>query len=212
MKDVPFYANREDDMSCTLAVYRSILRYFTGKEYSWQEVEQLSGFQNGIAAWTVQIWTNLAKQGFDICMVENFDYASYLQKGMDYLQTIYKPEEIDWLLKHSNLANIKPFIPEFLKTIQHEQRTPQLSDIDAMLKDKYLVTVQVNSRALNDQPGYVAHMVLVTQHDDAGYTAHDPGLPPQANRHISRDQLWRAMGGDGNTTEVTGIKLKVSHG
>lgn len=199
-------------MSCTLAVYRSILKYFTGRDYSWEEVEHLSGYRDEVAAWTVQVWTNLAKQGFDIRMVENFDYSQYLQRGMDYLQTIYKPEEIDWLLKHSNLADMKALIPEFLRTVHHEQRVPKLADIDTMLNEGYLVTVQVNSRVLNDQPGYVLHMILAIGRDNTGYIVHDPRLPPRANRHIDGELLLRAMGGENNSTEVTGVRLVMNRG
>lgn len=207
MKDVPFYGNLEDNRHCAVAVQRSIIEYFTGRKVNWEYVEKLSGFQNSKAAWTVDIWTRLAKQGFDIRMVEPFDYRAYAKRGEAYLHELYKPETVEWQLQNSNILDIKDF-DVFLQTVKPECRRPRLQDIDSMLEDGRLVFVVLNAKALNDKPGYSDHAVLVLQQDNDDYIIHDPGLPPQPNRRVPKATLWQAMGGDENTTEVTGIKLQ----
>lgn len=189
-----------------LASMRSALEYLADREYSWNELEKLTGYRPERAAWTVKMWTELARQGFKIRMIEGFDYDRYFKEGEAYLSTFLKPEEVKWQLKETNLLEIRPLIPEFLKTIHYEKRSPQLEDIDKMLEEGYLVTVQLNSKALNDQAGYVAHMILVHDKIDSDYIAHDPGPPATPRRKIEPAKLLEAMGGTYNTVEVTGVK------
>ena len=191
-----------------LACFRSAFEYLTGNPYTWEQLENLTGYEPKRAAWTVKIWTELSQDGFDIRMIEGFDYKKYHEQGEAYLHIFLKPEEVEWQLRESNLAQIRPLIPTFLKNVQYEQRSPQLDDIDTMLHDGFLVFVQLNSKILNNKDGYTAHMILLHGKEGDEYIAHDPGLPPHPNRHIPKTLLLKAMGGINNTVEVTGIKLK----
>jgi 23S rRNA pseudouridine1911/1915/1917 synthase len=206
-KKIPFYGNTEDNMHCSIAVYRMLFDYFLDRKLSREEAEKLAGFADGKAAWTVTIWERMSNIGFDIHMIESFNYRRYAVEGEAYLQEYFKPEEYDWQLKHSNILAIRPQIASFLEKVDIESRSPTLQDIDDMLDDGRLVDVQVNARILNDAEGYAAHSVLVIARDGDDYIVHDPGLPPQPNRRIPRSTFWQAMGGDNNNAEVTGITL-----
>jgi hypothetical protein len=204
----PYYKNRPDNMSCALACYRSALEHLTGKKYSWKELEAITGFKKGRAAWTVGVWAYLAERGFTIRMVEAFDYERYAKEGQSYLKTFLTPEDLEWYLKHTDLLDIKPLIPKFLKTVKHMKHSPQLSDIDTMLRQGFMVVPTLNSRILNNQSGYLKHAILIYDKKDDYYIAHDPGLTnAQPGRHIPATKLFTAMGGPDNTSEATGIKL-----
>lgn len=207
MKDIPFYSNYQSK-SCMLACMRSALEYLTQRSWTWPELEALTGFKPGRAAWTVKMWTTLAEDGFDIDMTEGFDYALYYKQGESYLSQFLKPHEVEWQLQNSNLLDIRPLIPVFLKTVRHNMASPTLKDVDRLLGEGYLVTVQLNNQILNDQSGYVAHMILVHDKQGEDYIAHDPGddSAGEANRRIPAQKLFAAMGGKNNTTETTGIK------
>lgn len=208
MKQIPFYANDAKDMRCMVAVLRMIIEYWTHQKSTWREMAALTGFRNNIAAWTVTAWTRLARQGFDIRMIEKFDYAAYGEQGRAYLENYFEPDALDWVSKHSNLAELQSYIPEFLQTVRQEKRSPTLADIDALLAANYLVFVTLNSQVLNDRTGFVSHAILVYGKAGDTYIAHDPGLAPQPDRHIPADKLWDAMGGNDNTNEVTGVRLR----
>jgi len=208
MIKVPFYPNHEDDMHCEMSVYASILDFFLGKKYSWEQLEKLVGFKEGKAAWTVQPLPKMTELGLDISMIEPFDYQRYLKEGEKYLHTLYSQEEIDWYKKNSNILEMQKFIPKFLKTVNHQMRRATLVDVDAMLKQGRLIFMTVNSRALDDSPCFASHAILVFDKDGDDYIAHDPGLQPKPYRKITPDKLWAAMGGAKNTSEVTGFKLK----
>ncbi|MGI0134771.1 MAG: hypothetical protein ACREBW_07440, partial [Candidatus Micrarchaeaceae archaeon] len=207
MKQVPFYANHEDDMHCMAAAYRSIIQYFTGKRLSWEQADALIGYEDGRVAWALGALTKMVAMGFDIRMIERFDYHAYAERSEAYLRHSYPDTEVDWWLQHSNILDIKPLIPEFLKTVHWEQRRPCLQDIDDMLAENRLVFVTLNGCTLNDSPGYARHALLVIDNENGSYIVHDSGLPPQPARRVPREKLWESMGGDANSAEVTGFKL-----
>ncbi len=209
MNDVPFYPNdSEDNNQCMVSVYRSILEYFSGQQKTQAEVANFVGYQPGRAAWTLGPLTNLAQHGFDIKMIEPFDYRKYAKQGKHYLYTVFSEQKADWMLAHSNILEIQPLIPDFLRTVSWENRPASLQDIDDLLTQNYLVFVTLNSRALNGKTGYTDHAVLILGRQAGNYILHDPGLPPHPNRYVPRAALLEAMGGPKHTAEVTGFRLK----
>jgi 23S rRNA pseudouridine1911/1915/1917 synthase len=212
MREVPFYGNHEDNNHCMVAIYRSLFEYFLNKKYSWEEMDEFVGYKDHRAAWTLAPLTKMVELGFDIRMIEPFDYRKYLKRGEDYIYDALPADKADWLLEHSNIRDIQPYIPAFLRTVRWENRPATTEDIDAMLTDGRLVFVTLNARALNGQEGYVDHAVLIIGREGRNYIAHDPGPKPQADRRIDRDTLYMAMGGDRNTSEVTGFKLQSKAG
>lgn len=209
MKKVPFYGNHPDNMHCALAVYRMLFDFFLDRKLSWEAMEKMSGFQPSRAAWTVTIWERMARQGFDIRMIEPFHYRRYMEEGQDYLKTYFASKQAyEWQIANTNLLDIKPLIPDFLKQVQVEERQATLEDIDDMLEDGRLVFVTLNPRILDDQPGYSDHAVLIIDQDGDEYIMHDPGEQPRPYRRVSRQKLWQAMGAEQTTSEVTGVKFK----
>ncbi len=197
-------------MHCMLAAYRSIFAYFLHRELSWEELESLTGYTPDRAAWTVKALVAFQDLGFDVRMIEPFDYRRYMREGVSYLNELYSPEEMQWFLEKSNIKDIQPQIPKFLERVKYTCRRASLADIDQMLDEERLVFVTVNGRVLNDRDGFTSHALLVIGRQGDDFVAHDSGgklTKPQASRIISRHKLWEAMGGDENTSEVTGFKL-----
>ena len=208
MKEVPFFENTPNDMRCALAVYRMMYKYFKDQDLTWGELDKMSGFKGNIAAWTVKIWVQMAADGFDIQMVEAFDYRKFASDGDKYLRSYFDKEAYYWQIKKSNILEIQPLIPEFLKTVDQKQESPTLETLDGMLREGRLVFVTLNSRVLNSRPGYSSHSILIYAKEGDNYLVNDPGLPGQAERRIPYDSLYEAMGGDDNTNEMTGVKLR----
>lgn len=195
-------------MRCAIAVYRMLFDYFLHRKLSWKETEKLAGFKDGKAAWTVTIWVRMANMGFDIRMIEPFDYRRYMAEGDSYLRSFLSPDEYDWLTEHSNLLEIRPFIPDFLAVIHVDQKRPTLGDIDDMLADDRLVFLTLNSNVLDGKPGVNQHAVLVIEKEGDAYRIHNPVREPEPYRLVPADKLWQAMGAEQSISEVTGVKFK----
>lgn len=207
-KVIPFYGNTENGLRCALACFRSVFAYLLDKEFTWDELDAITGFKNDTAAWTLPALLYMSKNGIDVHMIEPFDYAKFQKNGIRYLSQVFNPTELKWQMENSNILEMEKDIPEFLKNIKQECRNPTLADIDGMLAKGRIVSVVVNSRILNDKPGYVSHMILVYGKNGDNYIAHDPGLPPRPERSISARHLWKAMGEGKAACDVTGYKLK----
>lgn len=57
--------------------------------------------------------------------------------------------------------------------------------------------VDLKARVLNKKPGFSGHMVVVFDARGDIYSLHDPGLPPQPNRQVSKKDLaeaWHYVG------------------
>jgi len=142
-------------------------------------------------------------------MIESFDYQKYGEQGIKYLNENFNKKTVQWWKKNSNIMAIKPYISDFIKTVDYQKRDPVVSDIDAMLDDGMLVSVTVNSGALNAKGKYSSHMILIYDHGNNRFTFHDPGLPAVESRQEKKDLIIKAMG---DTSEVTGFKFKRSKG
>lgn len=201
----PFHGNREDNMSCALATYRSLIEYFTGQNTSWDDVVKLQGYKPGIAAWTIKALTELSKNGWDIVMYEPFDYQKYLDNGIKYLYDQFGKEAADWQVKNSNVVEMKKYIPYFIGSVKHHKKNPTIKDIQGMIDDGRLVTLVLNSRVLNHREGYVAHSILIFDYDEDHFKFHDPGLPPQKSRVEKKSLVMKAAG---ESSDATGFKLR----
>lgn len=208
MKKIPFYGNHEDNLHCAVAVYRMLFDHFMGRSMTWEELEKMSGFKPGRAAWTTTMWERMSKQGFDVHVIEQFDYLRFKKEGEPYLRSYFTPQEYDWQTQKSNILEIGSSIDSFLQEVTVESRHPTLKDIDEFLTDGRLVFMTLNSRVLQKKEGYTPHCVLVIAKEDDKYILHDPGLPPEPYRRVQAEVLWHAMGGEKSTSEVTGIKFK----
>lgn len=205
-RDVPpFYGNREDNMSCSLATYRSLIEHFTGQVTGWDDIAKLQGFKPGVTAWTVKALTQLSKNGWDIVMYEPFNYLKYLDDGIEYLYDQFGKEAADWQIQNSNVIEMKKYIPDFVGSVKHYVKNPTIEDVEGMIDDGRLVTLILNSRILNQQKGYVAHSILIFDNDDHHFKFHDPGLPPRKSRIEKKSLVKKAAG---KPSDATGFKLR----
>jgi hypothetical protein len=193
MKQVPFFANTPDDTHCVQASFRIMLKYFRPEQdFSFEQLDKMSQKQPGLGTWWPPMLMELRELGFLVKNIEGFDYQRFYKEGEAYVKSIYPPETAEYYLKRSNLAQIKPMVPKFLKTVGLETRPATIGDVDALLSDGWLVGVDLNSRALNDRPGYAGHMVVIFDSSNDNFWLHDPGLPPHPNRQVSRQKLSEA--------------------
>jgi len=209
MKTPPFVENHADNMHCLLACYRMIMQHFWQRDMSWEDIEALTGFHDGKAPWTVRSLVQLHRMGLDIEMIEPFDYRRYQEEGDDYLKGFFSPAQYAWFQENSTLDEALSYLPDFLEHINYSCRQPSLQDIDRMLEDGRIVTVTVNSRALNAKLGFTSHVILIFGKRGDDYLAHDPGPPPQAGRTIQPELLQKAMG---ELADVTGFKVDEKRG
>lgn len=180
-----FYPNKSDDLHCSQAVIRMILKHFLPeKKFSWDEIDKLTGFKKGLWTWDLKSSIELAKMGFNVYDKALFDYERFSKEKGQYLIERYGKEVGEAQIKNSDILSETKRIREYLKLVKTDNTIATLRDIKRLLKDGYLVVCNVNSRVLANKKGYVGHFVLVFDVGDNKILLHDPGLPPKPNRKV----------------------------
>ena len=205
---VPFYPNSPDDMRCVSAVFGMILNYFTHRKYSWRELDDLTGHRSKKGTWFFPVLTKLKKKGFEIEVIDTFDYKKCYEEREKYLRKYFKnPQALKFCLERTDLFDKIELLPEFIKTIKPKKKSPDIKDIGNFLKKGYLIAVELDMGVLNNRDSYISHLILIIGFDKDNFIFHDPGLPPIKNRKVSKEIFEKAWSYDGESSHnITAIK------
>ncbi len=203
MKKIPFYPNHEDGMYCVLAVYRFLYDYFFDEKFSFEQLEVKARAEKKKGVWHLLLDSDLASRGVDIVNIETIDYKKLFEEKEEYLKKLYDHQTAEYYLTQTNITRLFDAIPQYLKSVQHITKLATIEDIDSLLNKGYIIGAEVNSRILNNKPGFSLHYVLIQKGDKNSYIMHDPGLPPIENRKVSREDIIKSL-----ANEVSGFKLR----
>ncbi|KKQ74356.1 MAG: hypothetical protein US96_C0034G0017 [Candidatus Woesebacteria bacterium GW2011_GWB1_38_5b] len=203
MKKIPFVANSSDNMHCCPAVFRMLSKYYFDEDLNWREIDRIMKSVSRKGTWTFPGLTYLAKKGLKITSVEPVNYQKLYKYGPDYLRKVVGKDTANYYLYKSNIQSVIPFIPEFLENVKHEIRKGSIEEIIRNLKEGFLVSVEVNSRILNNKPGFSLHYILLYDCDGENIVFHDPGLPPIKARKITLKDFEKAFNFPGSNGGIT---------
>lgn len=190
---VPFYASDLGYNGSFRSVIRMVLKYFLPqREFSWEDVEKLTGEKKGERNWPMQGLISLEGMGFDLFEWSDFDYFEFMTMGEDYLikrcgKGIAKTEA-----KHNNLEPAQKIAKEYLVSGIHTKKIPEIKEVKRLLDQGYLVCCKVNGHALNNLKGYLKHFVLVVGYTSQNLYLHDPGPSPSRNRRVPIGSFTKA--------------------
>lgn len=199
-KDVPFIQNPDD--RCTVAVIGMVLAYFMPeRHFNMSELENICGYEKGRSIWKAESMLNLAKLGFQLHWIEDFDHHKFMANPQAYLHSILDDNAYQWQVTHGDLEKEAQRIKQYIESgLPLEQRQATKEDIKQFLDDGWLVHLEVNANTLSGKPGYEGHSVLAIGYDDSSVTLHNPdgvsGNKP--NQHVSwelLDKAWKEFGG-----------------
>lgn len=191
--DVPFISNTPADKHCLPAAYAMIRQYYEPDlEISWEDWEVQTGYVAGKGAWSMAGLMWFKENGYDVVHIGTFDYKSFVERGDQYLLEALGEEVGKWRLQHWDMEVERARARRFLESNVWVNREADLFDVRKFLDEGYLVKCLVNLRALNDEPGYLGHAVVVKGYTDTHVIMHDPGLPPRPNRHVDIQHFLKA--------------------
>jgi hypothetical protein len=178
-RHVPFIGNAADNLHCYQACIGMALWYFTGKKWSWKELEKLTGMKKGKWTWSTESLLQLHAMGFEIKEEAAFDVEQFIKHGKKYLIKAMGKDVGEAQARHSDLPAERRRAKKSLRFGMYQKRLPNLRDVNRLLKQGYLVICNVNGRKFHDLDGYSGHFVLLYGRDTKHLWIHDPGLPPR---------------------------------
>lgn len=208
-KNVPFVPNTPDDLHCLQASFMTILKYFRPDVVmDWNEWSVITGFEEGKGTWPIAGMVWFKKQGFEVKHIEPFDFEKFIQDPIDYIKQQYSEEIAKYAIDNTNIPIEKKRAAELLKyTDVLENRNPTIEDIKDYLDRGFLVSVNINVRALNNGPGFVGHVVTIFGYDDEHIIMHDPGSPAVPHRLVAFEDLIKAWKDpETDTGEMTAVR------
>ncbi|MCA9373034.1 peptidase C39 family protein [Candidatus Woesebacteria bacterium] len=195
MLHIPFFENTTDNTHCFQAVVRMVAKfYWPEEEYSWEELDQVTGKEPGMWTWPLRGYLWLQQKGLAISMVEVFDYELFAANGKEYLVDFVGQAVADEQDAHSNIETEMEYTKQVLEKISVTKKIPTLDDVEKAIVQEKIVICNVNSASLNNIPGYSGHFVIVLDVRDSAVIIHDPGQPAKAQRVVSRTDFDRAWG------------------
>lgn len=211
IQGVPFYKNI-DDTHCCQAVIKMITKYFVPDiDYSWEELEALTGKEKDMYTWSMLAWINLKKMGFDIIVKDTFDYQKFAREGEKYLYEEFGEEVARGQILHSNIPKEMKDAGEYAQLIGHKKSLPKVNDIFNFIDKSYLVGCTVNANILDNSGGYDPHFILIFGYDENNFYVHDPGPPSHENWKLPLELFLKAWEyPDKNSRNLEAYKLLAS--
>ena len=208
---IPFFPNTGDGTHCFQAVLKMALAALRpDKEYSYDFLDKISNKQEGKWTWPTSAFLWLIDEGFEVRLIEEFDYAKFAAEGTDYISKKYGAEIARAQEQNSDIEAERKFARSFLTVADISKRVPELEDISELIAKNKIVIVNINSSALSGISGYSAHFVIVTEVMKNKVKIHDPGMPPNPDLVVSRSDFERAWAYPSERNKnVLAIGLKV---
>lgn len=194
MKQVPFFPNLPDGTHCYQAALKMVLTYFEEKEWSYSELDQLSGKLEGKWTWPTASFIWLMKNGFELKLIEEFSYEKFASRGKDYLIDKCGLEVANAQEGNSDLKREQKLAKKFVAAGgKVDYRIPDWKDLEKLFKDEYLIICNINANSLYQFPGYSGHFIVPIAINPEDIVIHDPGLPPSPSLKVNKitfEQAW----------------------
>ena len=192
-RHIPFFSNTADGTHCFQAALRIVLKHFwSNREFLYEELDKITAKIPGKWTWPTAAMIWLMEQGFELRLVEDFDYQAFADRGEQYILERCGPEVGEAQIKNSIISREQEYAAKFTKIAPLECRIPTFSDLNKYLNDGYLIICNINASSLYNQPGYSGHFVVVFKCGWRTLTIHDPGLPPKPALTVKKKDFEKA--------------------
>lgn len=196
MREIPFYENSKDNVHCFQACLRSVLKYyFPNKDYGFKYLDRMVNYKKGKWTWNSAALLFLSKMGFEVIVIEDFDYKEFGRLGEKYLKDNWTIEMFETQKKFSDLKSEQKFAKLIARDeeIKLIERPAMLKDLKDLFKKDFMILCSINPYILDGEKQYGSHMILVTDISMTEIAFHDPGLPPNKNRKVPIKLFLKAM-------------------
>jgi len=198
MRQIPFYANKKDNLHCFGACVKSALKYFFPKKnYTWKEIDKITQKGLGLSCWPMAGLVYFAKHGIEVKVIDPFSYQKFAKKGLNFLKKILGEKEFnkDFNADKKIFLQAEKSVKELVKNpkIKVIKKIATFKDIKKAFKNYDVVMVGVNAKMLYNHKGTTNHIVIILEIQKNNIILHDSGLPPHRAVKISLKNFKKAF-------------------
>lgn len=181
LPDPGWVSNTRDGEHCVHACFQMIFRARIGGVVpSFAELDRIMQKLQGKYTWELGLLAQMPSHGFDTRITWTIDLKRLRDDPERYLLEHFGHDVGTDYVANSNLSVIQAQADELMSSgVRIETRIPDLSEITRSIMAGYYLTVTINQRVLQADPGYAAHSILIYGVSSRGVRVHNPG-PPSA--------------------------------
>lgn len=190
-------ASAPGSLHCVPAAVMMAVRSITGRELSWGEAEELTGYVPGRGTWPYETCLSLAREfGLSSRIIEILDPEGILNDPLSEIQkAVGDPELARAELQDMDVEAEQERIRRCLENpmITFDVHSPTTEDVEIGIDEGWLPLVSLDYAILNQSDRFESHRVVVSGVSDDRFEIFDPGPPGDAARIITRRVLDRAI-------------------
>lgn len=177
MLNIP-YISQPDHMSCALACYTMVAKYFF-PETNLEEIVKISDWQKGYVVWSFKFWLWIMDKGVRVTEYDLIDSQAWANDGIEGLRKSVSEKEFDFYIH--NTKNIESYSEDIKKVLTHPnftyiQEKPRFEILERAVSDGKICEVVLDSRTLRDREGFSLHRVVVLGIKNGKVYFHDPAM------------------------------------
>lgn len=189
-----FYKNTADDLHCFQAALRMVLSvYFPKKKFASTYIDKITGFSKEKYTWDTKGYLWLVKKGFELVRVSDFNYNRFSKEGEKYLKWFWRSDVYEKQKEMSDFKKEQRISKKLQEVSKIFSRKATVRDIEIFFNKGYTVIAYVNPRAIDGKRGYGNHSVVIVDELPKHIVFHDPGIPPQRNRRVTKKVFQKAL-------------------
>lgn len=193
----PFYPNLPDQSHCLEACVKMILEAIPPfKILDYQQIDEITGKLSLKArySWPIKLYLELGEMGYEVKVIENFDYQEFANDPESYLIANFGEEIGKDQIENSDLANETYYARKIVESpsVKLINKIPEMRDLIDSLEDGNLVICNVNQKILQGDSGYVGHFILIYGFGTNTLNVHNPGPPYMPNQELDIELFDRA--------------------
>ncbi len=188
------YFKQSDDTHCFQACLKMVLKhFFPEKDFSYNELDQISNKAEDKWTWCCAALIDIKKMGLKVNFYSNFDYNDFIKNGANYIRKKYDKEISEKTIEMSDIESEIENAKKMIKENIYELKELSFNDIEKYFKENYTIILLINSRMINNKPGYAGHFVVLTGIDENNVYIHDPGINDGSpNRKVEKNLFIKA--------------------
>jgi hypothetical protein len=204
--DIPYYRQTSSGNCMQTQIKMALKYYFPEKDFSFEELDILTGRTPGKWTWTSQLLPVLLDNGLDAYYYSASSYEGIKEGGKEYILEYYGEEDGNIMIRHTNFESLYESIEKLEENRKFINERLDFSEIEKEFKKGHVIILVIDRNVLfNNNGPYAGHGITITKINETHVSIHDSGGTP--NLLITKEQLikaWNAPGTDNDAIIIKG--------
>jgi hypothetical protein len=190
--DIPFYRNDGGGDQCMQVAMKSVIEYYSGEDYSLEDLDQMTGRGKDQWTWTPQLVNVLYDLGLEVEYYSTVD-GQRLARDKSYFFEQYG-EEAERLAEVVDLEIVINSIRKVMERGLFVKTKAEVQQVESAIDKGHVPLMLIDWNVLAGKEGeYQGHLVSVTGYDKDHFYYHEPGPKnPESDKKVDKDLFIEA--------------------